>query len=263
LNFVPAMGVIRQLKQVVIAEPNSGEQSTAPATDDESSVASGQSTPVPARPVRGSNAISPALVRRHLGHHRLRLKQGRRTKQRCENEKMLMTMYGVEEEDALAGVDIAQETKSYFLDLMSMENEELLDQFINNEEPKFFHKEKYSRKSKKVTEDNFEPEEAFMKIGFNMRQALKKHPPMGMLEGIEEKITETFSENPNSEFVAEDMTSFERLLLHALCAYNALNSHSFDFGGKRIIRVENPYSTFFLRDPSLCKYLVQRMARES
>ena len=38
---------------------------------------------------------------------------------RCENEKMLMTMYGIEEEDIM-GNDIAQETKSYFLDLMSM-----------------------------------------------------------------------------------------------------------------------------------------------
>ena len=77
-----------------------------------------------------------------------------------------------------------------------------------------------------MTEENFEPEDAFLKIGFNMRQALKKHPPMGMLEGIEGKITETFVTNPNSEFVAEDMSSFERLLLHALCAYNALNSYS-------------------------------------
>ena len=155
---------------------------------------------------------------------------------------MLMTMYGIDAEDIM-GEDIAQETKSYFLDLMSMgiftfdkpglihslltpENEELLDQFINNEEPRYFNKEKITRKVKKMTEDNFEPEEAFMKIGFNMRQALKKHPPMGMLEGIEEKITGTFITNPNSEFVAEDMSSFERLLLHALCAYNALNSYS-------------------------------------
>ena len=65
-----------------------------------------------------------------------------------------------------------------------------MDQFINNEEPRYFNKEKITRKVKKVTAENFEPEEAFLKIGFNMRQALKKHPPMGMLEGIEEKITE-------------------------------------------------------------------------
>eukprot|EP00092_Neocalanus_flemingeri_P008094 GFUD01008734.1.p1 GENE.GFUD01008734.1~~GFUD01008734.1.p1 ORF type:complete len:257 (+),score=82.78 GFUD01008734.1:83-853(+) len=256
------MGVIRQPKKVVIADLRSGEQSTAPATDDES-VTSGQATPVPPTTrTRTSSAISPAVIRRELGY-KLRLKQGRRTKQRCENEKLLMTMYGLDEED-ITGQDIAQETRSYFLDLMSMENEELLDQFINNEEPRYFSKEKITRKAKKITEDNFEPEDAFMKIGFNLRQALKKHPPMGMLEGIEEKINGTFITNPNSEFVAEDLSSFERLLLHALCAYNALNSYSFDFGGKRIVRVENPYSTFFLKNPSLVHYLNMRMpARES
>jgi len=255
------MGVIRQLKQVVIAEPNSGEQSTAPVTDDES-VTSGQATPVPNNVrTRNTSAISPALVRRELAY-KFKMKKGRKTKQRCENEQMLMTMYGIDAEDTL-GEDIAQETKSYFLDLMSMENEVLLDQFINNEEPRYFNKEKITRKVKKVTAENFEPEEAFLKIGFNMRQALKKHPPMGMLEGIEEKITETFLTNPNSEFVAENMSSFERLLLHALCSYNSLNSYSFDFGGKRIVRVENPYATFFQKNPGLCSYLKSRMQRES
>jgi len=112
------MGVIRQLKQVVIAEPNSGEQSTAPATDDES-VTSGQATPVPINTrTRNTSTITPALVRRELGY-KFKMKQGRRTKQRCENEKMLMTMYGMDAEDAM-GEDIAQETKSYFLDLMNM-----------------------------------------------------------------------------------------------------------------------------------------------
>jgi len=254
------MGVIRQPKKVVIAELRSGDQSTAPPTDDES-VTSGQATPVPTIRTRTTSAISPAVIRRELGY-KLRLKQGRRTKQRCENEKLLMTMYGLEAED-INGEDIAQETRSYFLDLMSMDNEELLEQFINNEEPRYFNKEKFSRKNKKITEENFEPEDAFLKIGFNMRQALKKHPPMGMLEGIEGKITETFVTNPNSEFVAEDMSSFERLLLHALCAYNALNSYSFDFGGKRIVRVENPYSKFFLKNPSLCEYLGRRIPRDS
>lgn len=75
------MGVIRQLKQVVIAEPNSGEQSTAPATDDES-VTSGQATPVPLNTrTRNTSTITPALVRRELGY-KFKMKQGRRTKQR-------------------------------------------------------------------------------------------------------------------------------------------------------------------------------------
>merc|ERR1711973_186866 len=78
-------------------------------------------------------------------------------------------------------------------------------------------------------------------------------------EGLEEKITETFAANPQTEYVCEDLSSFERLLLHALCAYNSLNSHSFNFAGKRMIRVENPYATFFRRNPGLCEYLHSRM----
>merc|ERR1712244_106514 len=70
---------------------------------------------------------------------------------------------------------------------------------------------------------------------------------------------EAFTKNPHSEYVCEDLSSFERLLLHALCAYNSLNSHSFDFAGKRLIRVENPHPSFFRRDPGLCSYLLERM----
>jgi len=97
-------------------------------------------------------------------------------------------------------------------------------------------------------------------MGFlhSLDQALKYQLPLGMLEGIENRIIETFSTNPNSEYVVEDLSSFERLLLHASCAYNALNSHSFNFGGKRLVRVENPYGTYFLRDPSLHQYLTVR-----
>lgn len=54
-----------------------------------------------------------------------------------------------------------------------LDNEELLEQFINNEEPKYFNKEKRSKR-KRAEEENeeFEPEEAFLKIGSNLRQVL-------------------------------------------------------------------------------------------
>ena len=101
---------------------------------------------------------------------------------RCENEKMLLSMYGIDEDDVW-GVNIPTQTRSYFLDLMNDDNEELLDQFINNEEPQYFNSERIRRKSRGgFTAETFQPEEAFIKIGFNLRQALKKHPPMGMLE---------------------------------------------------------------------------------
>ena len=90
-------------------------------------------------------------------------------------------MYGIDEED-LMGTDVSPQTRSYFMDLVSGENEELLEQFINNQEQKYFSEQRITRRAARVEEDNFEPEDAFMKIGFNLRQALKKHPPMGMLE---------------------------------------------------------------------------------
>ena len=46
---------------------------------------------------------------------------------------MLMSMYGIDEED-LMGTDVSQQTRSYFMDLVSGDNEELLEQFINNQE---------------------------------------------------------------------------------------------------------------------------------
>lgn len=96
---------------------------------------------------------------------------------------MLMSMYGIDEEDAL-GTSIPHQTRSYFMDLVARDNEELLDQFINNQEPMYFSKQRSGprRQVSRVDEANFEPEDAFMKISSNLRQALKKHPPMGMLE---------------------------------------------------------------------------------
>ena len=256
------MGVIRQpIKAVKAASglSDTSGTSTAVNTDTESVVSSGTVTPLPGT-ARGQpgGGVCPLQVRRNLGTHSLRLKQGRRTKQRCENEKMLMSMYGIDEEDVW-GTDVSHQTRSYFMDLVNMENEELLDQFINNQEPRYFSKEKMnSRKQVKVDEETFEPENAFLKIGSNLRQALKKHTPIGMLEGLEEKLTDHFVSNPQSEYIREDLNSFERLLVHALCAYNSLNSHSFDFAGKRLVRVENPHPTFFRRDPGLCRYLSTR-----
>jgi len=253
-KFVDNMGVIKQMKQVGLPTGMSSAELSGATTTDDESVTSGQHTPVP-EPSNKPKGLCANLLRRSLGH-RLQMKRGRRTQQRCENERMLMAMYGIDSE---GGEDIPQQGKSYFLDLLQQDNEELLEQFINNEEPKYFNKEKRSRRKRAEVEcEEFEPEEAFLKIGSNLRQALKHQLPLGMLEGIEERLHDTFSTNPNTEYVVEDLSSFERLLLHATCAYYALNSHSFDFGGRRMVRVENPWGMYKGRDPRLADYLVMR-----
>ena len=104
---------------------------------------------------------------------------------------MLLSMYGIDEDD-MWGTNIPQQTRSYFLDLMESDNEELLDQFINNEEPQYFSTEKIRQRPSDYTVESFQPEDAFIKIGFSLRQALKKHPPMGMLEVISASHSNSF-----------------------------------------------------------------------
>ena len=78
------MGVIRQPRKVLVHDGMSsdGGESSNTTTDTESVVDSGTVTPVPGsvRPARPG--VCPLQVRRGLGAHNLRLKQGRRTKQR-------------------------------------------------------------------------------------------------------------------------------------------------------------------------------------
>jgi len=257
------MGVIRQPRKVVIATTNSTDtegNTTNTSTDDEAPQAPPASVPAPPlhRPAAPS---SPGLARAKLGQKH-RMKQGRRSQQRAENDRLLMAMYGIDSEEAVQGGDIQQETRSYFVDLLDAENQELLDQFLNNQEAKFLRKETEGpRKVFANGEGEFQPDEAFMKMGFNMRLALKKHVPLGMLQGIEDNIVGSFVQDPHGEYIAEDFSSFERLILHALCSYNALNSYSYDSNGKRKVKVGNPCKEFNKKDPSLYQYLLGKQKR--
>ena len=78
-----------------------------------------------------------------------------------------------------------------------------------------------------------------------------------MLEGIENQIRETFVADPATEYITSDLSSYERLLVHAASSYNQLNSRSFDKNGKRTLIVENrnKYKRFKPVDPSLSNYL--------
>ena len=77
------MGVIRKPYKDLIhdgASSAGSETHSAPGTDTESVGDSGTVTPQPGLPVRTS--VCPLQVRRGLGAHAMKMKQGRRTKQR-------------------------------------------------------------------------------------------------------------------------------------------------------------------------------------
>jgi len=258
------MGVIKQPRKILIQTGDSNsEQSSAVVSEDES----GRSTPASVSTVGGPappNPVCPALVSRNIGY-RLKLKKGRRSKQRFENERLLMTMYGIDSPECEAGHDVCKESTSYFTDLLEGENGHILDAFLNNEESKYFNCQEEEeeeegtedKESREDREQRFQAEDAFLRISFRLRQALKKNVPLGMLSGIEETINQQFQQDPVSEFVCE-MSSFERLLVHALSAYYSLNSYSMDQNGKRVVKVENPKRFFFKKDPTLAEYLVIR-----
>ncbi len=101
-----------------------------------------------------------------------------------------------------------------------------------------------------------------------------------MVESLEQDITNFFTEKPDSVYVADDLSSYERLLAHACCSYNSLTSRSkkinqlplramlyqlctgFDDDNcrRRKLRVENPFSRFHPTTPRLSVYLQERQA---
>ncbi|XP_071487561.1 R3H domain-containing protein 4-like [Diadema antillarum] len=94
------------------------------------------------------------------------------------------------------------------------------------------------------------PQECFKRISTRLQTMLRRrHLPKGAVEGHEEELLEWFGDDPSSVFISSLPSSFDRLLLHAVCQYLDLSSESFDCEGRRQTRVEN--NNEFFRPPSM------------
>jgi len=259
------MGVLPNARKVHIhTGASNSEMSSSTNTDDESGVSTPAQVPIATgRPPRPQPTGLPALVSKNIGY-RLHLKKGRRSKQRYENERLLVAMYGVDSEDIESGKDLCKQYRSHFQDILEQQNQDILDEFLNQEEGKYFtiqeteEENDLTREDEQVcTEEQIQAEDAFLRISWRMRQALKRNIPHGIIKNIEQNINQNFITNPSSEYVCE-MSSYERLLVHALSAFYSLNSYSYDQDGKRLVKVENPRKTFNPKDPGLAEYLLLR-----
>ena len=106
-----------------------------------------------------------------------------------------MNMFGVDSMECEAGLDVTREYTSYFSNLLESENSNILEEFLNNEESKYFNiTEEAEEEEEGVNEDALQAEEAFLRIGSKLRCALKKNVPLGMLRGIEETLNQNFSQ---------------------------------------------------------------------
>lgn len=94
------------------------------------------------------------------------------------------------------------------------------------------------------------PQDCFKKISSRLQTMLRRrHLPRGAVELHEEELLSWFSEDPASVFISTLHSSFDRLLLHAVCQYLGLSSESFDCEGQRQTRVEN--SKEFFHPPAM------------
>ncbi|KAM4575389.1 R3H domain-containing protein 4 [Fundulus diaphanus] len=102
----------------------------------------------------------------------------------------------------------------------------------------------------------FSAQECFHRIDRRLRATLRrKQIPMGTLEVIEENLLSFFSADPHSVYTTILSSSFERLLLHAICQYMDLVSASIDSDGSRQTEVVNKQEEFLPPGLLLSAYL--------
>ncbi|XP_034738187.1 R3H domain-containing protein 4 [Etheostoma cragini] len=104
----------------------------------------------------------------------------------------------------------------------------------------------------------FIAQDCFQRIDRRLRATLKrKQIPMGILEVLEENLVSFFNTQPHSVYTTNLGSSFERLLLHAVCQYMDLVSASTDYNGSRQTEVVNKQEEFLPPRPLLSVYLEQ------
>ncbi|XP_028260595.1 R3H domain-containing protein 4 [Parambassis ranga] len=104
----------------------------------------------------------------------------------------------------------------------------------------------------------FTAQDCFQRIDRRLRATLKrKKVPMGTLEYLEENLLSFFNAHPHSVYTTNLTSSFERLLLHAICQYMDLVSASTDYNGSRQTEVVNKQEKFLPPQLLLSAYLEQ------
>lgn len=101
----------------------------------------------------------------------------------------------------------------------------------------------------------------YRRVERHLRNAVtKKHVPLGLLEKLEDEVTTFFEKWPSSKYTSVLSSSYERLLMHALCQYLGLLSQSVDLNGGRCTQVENRKKALFHPPPiSLSRYLREKL----
>ncbi|XP_042881962.1 R3H domain-containing protein 4-like isoform X2 [Penaeus japonicus] len=99
-------------------------------------------------------------------------------------------------------------------------------------------------------------EQRFWEVKPQLRKLLKgRQFPVGILKDLEDEIVELFASDPTTVYITQELTSFQRLLVHALCEYNLLSSKSSTMANVRRTKVENKAECFHTPEVSLNQYI--------
>ncbi|NXI59487.1 R3HD4 protein, partial [Chloroceryle aenea] len=183
--------------------------------------------------------------------------KGRKSLQRLENTRYLMTLLERDECGSDDGEPAHSATPSIFTEACNNETYvEIWNDFMNRsgeeQERVLLYLEEEARK-KHRRKLPVKKEEDWKGAVRRLRSTLKRgRIPMGTLEGLEEELLAFFSVTPHSVYTALMDNSFERLLLHALCQYMDLISAS-----KRQMKVSNKHRVFLPPELLLSDYLGQ------
>ncbi|XP_061457610.1 R3H domain-containing protein 4 [Rhineura floridana] len=200
--------------------------------------------------------------------------KGRKSLQRLENTRYLMTLLEQDECASEEGDLTHPASPSIFTEACNNETYmKIWNDFMNRsgeeqERVLLYLEEEAAKKRtnqlpgkaevKWKEHPNDTPKQCFLRISRRLRMTLKRgRVPMGTLECLEEDLLAFFSASPRSVYTAMMDSSFERLLLHALCQYMDLASASSDYEGKRQMKVSNKHTVFLPPELLLSTYLEQ------
>ncbi|KAF3690756.1 R3H domain-containing protein 4 [Channa argus] len=200
--------------------------------------------------------------------------KGKKSLRRQENNRYLANLLERDEcskddmevcsNPAIPSIFTEARTNEYYIepwnDFMncSGEEQEKLLSLLEQEEAK----KKITRplKDQRNVYPAFTAQDCFQRIDRRLRATLKrKQIPLGTLEVLEENLLSFFNAQPRSVYTTNLTSSFERLLLHAICQYMDLASASNDNNGLRQTEVVNKQEEFLPPTPLLSVYL-ERMS---
>ncbi|XP_064476910.1 R3H domain-containing protein 4-like [Ornithodoros turicata] len=203
-------------------------------------------------------------------------KSGSKKCRRLENAHYLQSLAEPEDVAEVSIYDFVHESVSAFAQLLcerenmqvwndfiscsEEEQQRIVDEGCGNEEMQ--ESSEAEGADKRGDHPAFSAEESFHRLDSDLRKLLRKQKiPLGKLSQLEEEVSGFFKSHPRSEYRNSLCSSFERLMMHALCQYMNLISKSYDADGVRWTKVWNRRPVFVPPAVMLSSYLECRCAR--